>query len=210
MRAGLDIARRLVLVGPANPRHADLCADRDILEPVVRDVTAAFGSAHYHLGKDLRHIHQTKEDITAQFAVRSAVRTRLLPAARPLEAGEVAWRGLAEEAALRLLLPGVIFRSLAFCLPPGEQFLGYPVAAGNDLREGHRSWNVEWYRSADEATQVPRLLTDEAGRARALDPTNRSWRALWWPRCAAAAEHLPPVPRSARVRLIAQPFLQPI
>ena len=32
-----------------------------------------------------------------------------------------------------------IFESMTFCLPPGEQFLGYPVAGpDNDLRPGHR------------------------------------------------------------------------
>ena len=45
-----------------------------------------------------------------------------------------------------------LFESMTFCLPPGEQFLGYPVAGpDNDLRPGHRRYNVVWYRPADEA-----------------------------------------------------------
>ena len=55
---------------------------------------------------------------------------------------------------------------MTFCLPPGEQFLGYPVAGpDNDLRPGRRRYNVVWYRPADEATELPWLLTDESGVA---------------------------------------------
>ena len=61
---------------------------------------------------------------------------------------------------------------MTFCLPPGEQFLGYPVAGpDNDLRPGHRRYNVVWYRPADETTELQRLLTDdERHHARDLDP----------------------------------------
>ena len=52
---------------------------------------------------------------------------------------------------------------MTFCLPPGEQFLGYPVAGpDNDLRPGYRRYNVVWYRPAEERTELQRLLTDEA------------------------------------------------
>ena len=95
---------------------------------------------------------------------RSSVRALLLPEARPAYAGYVGWRGLADEAALAAVLAPEVFASLTFVLPPGEQFLGYPVAGpGNDLRPGRRSWNIVWYRPADEATELPRLLTDETG-----------------------------------------------
>ena len=52
---------------------------------------------------------------------------------------------------------------MTFCLPPGEQFLGYPVAGpDNDLRPGHRRYNVVWYRPADEdRPSCSDLLTDE-------------------------------------------------
>ena len=44
-----------------------------------------------------------------------------------------------------------LFESMSFGLPPGEQFLGYPVAGpDNDLRPGKRRYNVVWYRPADE------------------------------------------------------------
>ena len=57
-----------------------------------------------------------------------------------------------------------LFEYMAFCLPPGEQFLGYPVAGpDNDLRPGHRRYNVIWYRPADEHGELQRLLTDDSG-----------------------------------------------
>ena len=56
-----------------------------------------------------------------------------------------------------------LFDCLAFCSPPNEQFLGYPVAGPqNDLREGHRRYNFIWYRPAS-STQLRSLLTDESG-----------------------------------------------
>ena len=62
-----------------------------------------------------------------------------------------------------------LFDAFSFYLPPGEQFLGYPVAGpGNDLRPGHRSWNVVWYRPADETADLPRLLTDATGHTHEL------------------------------------------
>ncbi len=48
-----------------------------------------------------------------------------------------------------------IFPVMAFCLPPGEQMLGYPVAgADNDLRPGHLRYNMIWYRPADEGNRT--------------------------------------------------------
>ena len=97
--------------------------------------------------------------------IRSAVRSAVLGEVPPAYAGYVAWRGLVEEEAVD---PG-LFREFAFCLPPGEQMLGYPVAGrDNDLRPGHRRYNWVWYRPAAEQVELPRLLTDAAGRRHAV------------------------------------------
>jgi 2-polyprenyl-6-methoxyphenol hydroxylase-like FAD-dependent oxidoreductase len=142
---------------------------------------------------------------------RSSVRAQVLPEAQPLYAGYVAWRGLIDERAVVSVLPQGIFDSLAFCLPPGEQFLGYPVAGpGNDLREGHRSWNIVWYRPADETAEMPRLLTDERGHMHELSiPPPLIARSVIAEMREAAERLLPPQFRAV-VRLIGQPFLQPI
>jgi len=189
-------------------------------------LAAAFGSGRYHLGKDLQGVSQMGDGISAHFAdgtsrtgdllvgadgFRSSVRAELLPAAQPLYAGYVAWRGLVDERALASVLPRQVFDSLAFYLPPGEQFLGYPVAGpGNDLRPGHLSWNIVWYRPADEGTQVPRLLTDETGHLHELSiPPPLIARNVVAEMREAAERLLPPQLRGV-VRLIEQPFLQPI
>ena len=53
---------------------------------------------------------------------------------------------------------------LRSCLPPQEQCLGYAVAGpNNDLRAGHRRYNVVWYRPADATVELPDLLTDIDG-----------------------------------------------
>ena len=100
---------------------------------------------------------------------------------------------------------------MSFCLPPGEQFLGYPVAGpDNDLRPGHRRYNVVWYRPADEATELPRLLTDESGVTHAISIPPPLIRREAIAAMRAAAERLIAPQLREIVRLIDEPILQPI
>lgn len=186
----------------------------------------AIGSAHYHLGKDVQRVSQDSSSVTAHFAdgtsqsadvligadgFRSSVRGQFLAGAAPLYAGYVAWRGLADEAAVAPVLTQEIFERLSFCLPPGEQFLGYPVAGpGNDLRAGHRSWNIVWYRPAEAGAEVERLLTDGSGKLHALSIPPPLVSRTVVAEMRAAAERLLPSQFRAAMRLIEQPFLQPI
>src|SRR5260370_39193762 len=90
--------------------------------------------------------------------LRSTVRAQLLPDASPIYVGYAAWRALVPEHAIRPHLHAEMFDHLAFCLPPGEQMLGYPVAGpNNDLTPGHRRYNLVWYRPADDL-ELQRLL----------------------------------------------------
>ena len=67
--------------------------------------------------------------------LRSTIRQQCLPDLAPLYAGYVAWRALIAEAAFPPAIHRELFDYMTFCLPPGEQFLGYPVAGpDNDLR----------------------------------------------------------------------------
>ena len=87
-----------------------------------------------------------------------------MPSVAPQYAGYVAWRGLVEEADISSRTHADLFERFAFCLPPGEQMLGYPVAgAGNTTRPGRRRYNLVWYRPAAEESGLVDLLTDESG-----------------------------------------------
>jgi 2-polyprenyl-6-methoxyphenol hydroxylase-like FAD-dependent oxidoreductase len=103
-----------------------------------------------------------------------------------------------------------MFDHMAFCLPPGEQMLGYPVAGpNNDLRPGYRRYNLVWYRPAD-TLQLRRLLTDETGTVHAISiPPPLISRAVIAEMREAAEAALVPQFRDL-VRLVGRPILQAI
>src|SRR6202042_2518522 len=148
---------------------------------VLRD---AFPPQHYHRGRGLNAFAQSGERVVAHFShggtavadvligadgLRSTVRQQCLPEIVPLYAGYVAWRALLAESATPPAIHRELFMAMTFCLPPGEQCLGYPVAGpDNELRAGQRRYNVVWYRPADEASELPALLTDRTGIAHSI------------------------------------------
>ncbi|MGD9768306.1 MAG: FAD-dependent monooxygenase, partial [Pseudolabrys sp.] len=104
-----------------------------------------------------------------------------------------------------------VFPYMAFGLPPGEQFLAYPVAGDdNDLRVGHRRLNVIWYRPADEATVLRELLTDMQGKTHALSIPPPLIRPQVIAAMKDAAERLLAPQFRAVVRLIGNPNVPPI
>ena len=141
---------------------------------------AAFPPDRYHFGHTFRRLEQDAGSVTAHFAngasargelligadgIRSAVRAQFAPGTKPAYAGYVAWRGLADETAFSPQAHRDLFPNFAFCLPPREQMLGYPVAGfTNSTRPGERCYNFVWYRPVDETAGLPRLCTDTAGR----------------------------------------------
>jgi 2-polyprenyl-6-methoxyphenol hydroxylase-like FAD-dependent oxidoreductase len=148
-------------------------------ERVYRFLRDAFPAAQYHRGKTLTALLQDADSVVATFAdgeqvtaevaigadgIRSTVRQLLLPQAVPQYVGYVAWRALLDEREFPPAVHAELFPFMSFGLPPGEQFLGYPVAGpDDDLREGHRRYNVIWYRPADERAALADLLTDAHG-----------------------------------------------
>ncbi|KER68475.1 monooxygenase [Burkholderia cepacia] len=103
--------------------------------------------------------------VVAADGFRSAIRQKFLPDVPLQYAGYIAWRGLVDE---RELSPGTwdtLFDKFGFCLPSGEQMLGYPVAGpGNSTQAGERRYNFVWYRPTDEAVALRDLLTDATGK----------------------------------------------
>jgi 2-polyprenyl-6-methoxyphenol hydroxylase-like FAD-dependent oxidoreductase len=186
----------------------------------------AYPADRYHRGKELVSVEMNRDTVLARFldgsavegdllvgadGIRSAVRQQFLADVKPVYAGYVAWRGLVDERALPSGVLQDIFPYFAFCLPPGEQMLGYPVAGpNNDLRPGHRRYNFVWYRPAEENGELRNLLTDEAGHVHvgSIPPPLIATRSIAEMR-AHGERVLAPQFREL-LRVTEQPFLQPI
>jgi 2-polyprenyl-6-methoxyphenol hydroxylase-like FAD-dependent oxidoreductase len=224
---GVEVMTRQLLDASGRQRSVLTCPQ--ILtswERVYRILRDAFPPEHYHRGKELRAFSQTGQSVTAHFAddgtevgdllvgadgLRSTVRQQCLPEIQPLYAGYVAWRALIPEQAIPLATHKQLFEHMTFCLPPGEQCLGYPVAGPeNDLRPEHRRYNLVWYRPADEATELQQLLTDESGVTHAISIPPPLIRRAAISAMRGAAERLIAPQLQEIVRLIAEPILQPI
>jgi 2-polyprenyl-6-methoxyphenol hydroxylase-like FAD-dependent oxidoreductase len=224
---GVEITTRKIL--DASGRLAGEFVCPQVLtawERVYRVLRDAFPAERYHRGRGVRGFEQTANSVVVQFSdggaaagellvgadgLRSTIRQQCLPQLAPLYAGYVAWRALIPEAAFAPAIHRELFNYMTFCLPPGEQCLGYPVAGpDNDLRPGHRRYNVVWYRPAGEQGELTRLLTDESGTTHVISipPPLIARDAIAQMR--AAAERLLAPQFRAVVRMIDEPILQPI
>jgi 2-polyprenyl-6-methoxyphenol hydroxylase-like FAD-dependent oxidoreductase len=195
----------------------------DRLYRLLRD---AFPPQRYHRGAMLERVDPRAHEVIAHFAdgasatgeilvgadgLRSTVRQQFLPDLAPLYAGYVAWRALIAEAAIPAPVHRDLFAYMAFSLPPGEQILGYPVAGANDdLRPGHRRYNLVWYRPAEENSELKEMLTDGAGHVHEISIPPPLVRHEVVDGMREAAAKLVPPQFQQIVRLAAQPFLQPI
>lgn len=149
--------------------------------------------------------------LVAADGIRSAIRQQYWPQVQPQYAGYVAWRGLVDEAVLSRAARHAVFERFGFCLPPGEQMLGYPVAGpGNSTTPGERAWNFVWYRAAPAPHALRELLTDADGvhHPQGIPPNKVSWRAIAAMR--ADGRRLLAPAFAEIVEKCGQPFLQPI
>ena len=141
---------------------------------------AALPDVHYHAGGTVVSVEDGADQasvslsdgtvlradlVIAADGFKSAIRERFLPDVKLQYAGYVAWRGLVDETSLSRATREALFDKFAFCLPPREQILGYPVAGqGNSTAPGERRYNFVWYRATSEDVDLPDLLTDESGK----------------------------------------------
>jgi 2-polyprenyl-6-methoxyphenol hydroxylase-like FAD-dependent oxidoreductase len=224
---GVAIARRQILDRDGRVTATSTCPQVfTAWERVYRLLRDALPPDRYHRGRGLTAFEQSDRGVVAHFSdggtaegdvligadgLRSTVRQPCLPATVPLYAGYVAWRAMLPESALPGAIHRDLFETMTFCLPPGEQFLGYAVAGpDNDLRLGRRRYNVIWYRPADEANELPWLLTDESGVVHSISIPPPLIRREAIAQMRAAAERLLAPQFREIVRLIDEPLLQPI
>ncbi|QWD84671.1 FAD-dependent monooxygenase [Polynucleobacter asymbioticus] len=185
-----------------------------------------FPSERYLQGKNVCTVNQDSSSVQvicedgstygadlliASDGIRSAVRAQVAPNIQPEYAGYFAWRGVCDESHLSNYTLDTLFNYFGFCLPNGEQMLGYPVAGpGNDTRPGKRRYNFVWYRPASEDVELVKLLTDADGHhyPTGIPPLKVSWKHIAEMR-TVAREIL--APQYAEIlEKTASPFLQAI
>jgi 2-polyprenyl-6-methoxyphenol hydroxylase-like FAD-dependent oxidoreductase len=224
---GVEVSTRNMF--DASGRLMHTCEIPQVLtawERVYRILREAFPDRHYHRGNGLVRFAQTEKSVDVELSdgtrveadlvvgadgIRSTVRQICLPDVVPLYSGYVAWRALIAESDFPPDIHRALFHSLSFCLPPGEQFLGYPVTGAEEaLRPGHRRYNIVWYRPADEKTKLQWLLTDESGVTHAISIPPPRIRREAIAEMRTDAERLIAPQLLAIARLIGDPILQPI
>jgi 2-polyprenyl-6-methoxyphenol hydroxylase-like FAD-dependent oxidoreductase len=191
---------------------------------LYRALRDALPAQKYRLGSTLRVVEQDSGGVTAVFVdgvrergdilvgadgIRSTVREQFLPQVRPDYAGYVAWRGVLEEQNVPPAVRREIFELYTFCLPEGEQLLGYPVPGrDNDTAVGRRGYNIVWYRPTDPAALAD-LCTDDEGRHHSAGIPPPLIRGDVVARVKADASALL-APQIAEIFVRTEPFFQPI
>lgn len=147
----------------------------DRLQRLLRET---IDEAHYHLGQTFERVEQDGSGVIVHFAggrseradlliggdgIRSSVRAQVAPAIQPIYAGYYIWRFAPNEADLKPETRESMFPYFTFFLPTQQQVFGYPIAGlNNDLRVGHRRYNIGWYRVGD-AAELHDMCVDEHG-----------------------------------------------
>ncbi|MBE9076373.1 FAD-dependent monooxygenase [Romeria aff. gracilis LEGE 07310] len=141
-----------------------------------------FPDEHYQQGKVLTNFQPEDNSVTAIFAdgtrergnlligadgPGSTVRQLLLPTYTPQYAGYVGYRGLVDEQDLDPEIAAIFTEHFVFYQFPNSHILQYLIPGENEsLVLGERRFNWVWYVNYDEATELPRILTDLKGRRR--------------------------------------------
>jgi 2-polyprenyl-6-methoxyphenol hydroxylase-like FAD-dependent oxidoreductase len=191
---------------------------------LYRALRSALPPQNYRLGKKLRRIEQDRDSVIAIFedrirergdlligadGIRSTVREQFLPQAQPVYAGYVAWRAVLEEARVPPQTHREMFALYTFCLPEGEQLLGYPVPGRDgDTLPGRRRYNIVWYRPTDPLA-LDDMSTDASGQLHVGGIAPSLIRNEVIAAVKAEAEALL-APQLAEIFRRSRPFFQPI
>lgn len=185
----------------------------------------AFPAERYHAGWQATEVTSAGARASVRFSngesseadlvvgadgVRSTLRQQMFPEVVPRYAGYVGWRGLIDEAELSVATRDALHDRFSFCLPPGEQILGYQVpGAGGPAAAGGNKYNFVWYRPAATAA-LQEMFTDDEGHTHAggIPPNMISARTI--AQFRGAARDLLAPPFREVVQKTPQPFFQPI
>jgi 2-polyprenyl-6-methoxyphenol hydroxylase-like FAD-dependent oxidoreductase len=182
---------------------------------------AALPGACYRAGRSLARFADDGRKVVAQFAdgaceegdllvgadgLQSTVRAQLLPDLAPRYAGYVGWRGVAEDDAA---LDPLVFDHMLFGFPLGELALAIPAPPAA-VSGSPRRCHFTWFRPADPARALPRLMTDASGRHHAVSIPPPLIRPELIDAMKADAARLLAPQIAGVVTRTARPLLQPI
>ncbi len=138
------------------------------------------------------------------------MRAQVLPDVKPSYAGYVGWRALVPQHDLPAATWAAIHDRYVFCVPEGELLVSYPVPTrGSDARKGRLSYNIVWYRPADEA-ELADLCTDTQGNRHEFSIAPPLIRREVVADMKADARALLAPPIADVIESAEQPFFQPI
>jgi 2-polyprenyl-6-methoxyphenol hydroxylase-like FAD-dependent oxidoreductase len=222
---GVEVEKRITLardgrvIGEKN--LPQILTSWDRLQTLLRGTIDA---THYHLDHTFEGVEQDGSGIVAHFAgghreradiliggdgIRSSVRAHVAPEVQPIYAGYYIWRAAPPEADLQPATRASLFPYFTFFLAPQQHVFGYPIAGlNNDLRVGHRRYNVGWYRVAD-AQELRDMCVDEHGHRHEYSVPPPLIRNDLIARMRAEAETIMP-PQLLDCLQTARPFLTPI
>jgi 2-polyprenyl-6-methoxyphenol hydroxylase-like FAD-dependent oxidoreductase len=212
-------------------RKGDVIAEKPLLQIVtswdrLRQVLLkAVDRQRYHFGHAFERVEQEGDSVQVHFAngcseradllvacdgFRSSVRARLAPDVQPIYSGYYIWRGAPNESDLSPETRRTMFPYLSFFLADQLQALGYPIPGMDDeLRTGHRRYNLAWYRVAD-AAKLQQMCVDDHGHEYEFGMPPPVVRKDLVVQMRAEAESLLPPQYLDCLQHIDQPFFTPV
>lgn len=158
---------------------------------VYQKLLDAFGTARYHLDKELVGVEPGLEQSTATFADGTEVTADLLVCAdgggsvarsqlldkRPEYAGYVTWRGMVDEADVSQETWDFFQDAFTYGLLPDGHIIAYPISHVSSQGEvtGDTRLNFQWYWNVEPGDELDALMTGNDGGRR---PVSVHFRAL--------------------------------
>ena len=193
---------------------------------IYRGLLRCFDERRYHLGSEVADFEQDDHGVTVSLTggrthtldmlvcadgISSNARAKLLPGARAVYAGYVAWRATVTESELTAASFEVLRDSITYCLLPSGHVLVYPIPNLDGAMEpGRRLANLVWYHNYEEGDALEDLMTDRSGQRQVLSlppGTVRSEHVAWTKEYARA--HMAPAIAEILHRT-PEPFVQVI